>query len=529
MTSILTNTAAMTALKVLRQTESALGTTQERISTGLKVNSAKDDASTWAIAQGIKSDVATYKTISEGLTMATSALETASKAATTIKDEISKIQQNIGKAQAPGADRAAIQEAIDASLTAIADASKSASFNGTNLVQGNDTLRVLSSISRDSNGTATANFIDVSRRDLTLEGGLSMLKGLNVSDDALAINANAGKAQLAVDLAADADADGSFTFSYISSSGQAKSVSLNYSNGATMEDIAGSFVKTHGAQLRADGIEVAEVLDAGASTGKLTFTAVGTTAKVGQMNSGAGLTAATQASQATLKFAADASPEVGKEFTVNVSLAGKDYGIKLRVVDETTGGATGDKLGVDADGNQVIALNAADVADGESLATAITNALINGATLDDGTTALFAAAATSGTALGVAVDAVDPTQVVLTSEALDNATGFVPDRIDAFSQPTADFSKLQATIDAASRVAISAAQGFGTAQSQAASQKDFLSTLIDSLDSGVGALIDADITAESSRLNALQTQQQLATQSLSIANQSGQLVLSLFR
>jgi flagellin len=53
--------------------------------------------------------------------------------------------------------------------------------------------------------------------------------------------------------------------------------------------------------------------------------------------------------------------------------------------------------------------------------------------------------------------------------------------------------------------------------------------MIDSLDAGVGALIDADITAESARLSALQTQQQLATQSLSIANQSNQLVMSLFR
>lgn len=529
MASIITNTSAMTALKVLRQTETALGTTQERISTGLKVNSAKDDASTWAISQGIKSDVATFKTIGEGLTMASSALGTASKAATSIKDQITSIQQNIAKAQQPGADKAAIQQAIDASLSSIAGATGDASFNGTNLVKGTDQLKVLSSISRDASGTASANFISVDRHDLTMgaNGGLSMLKGLNVSDDALAVNANAGKAQLAVDLDAAATGPGQLSFSYTSSSGQAKTVSLNYGDTATHQSVAASFMQTFGDQLKADGIEVVQgQTAAGLPTGELTFTAVGTGSKVGQIDAGAGLLTATQASQTVLDFAADAAPAVGKEFSLNVSIAGVDYGIKLRVVDGTTGGASGTKLGVDDQGNQIIALNALDVENGSELAATIATAL-ESATMADGTTPLFDATAAAGT-IGVVRDAVNsPTKLTLQSFATTDGT--VADRIIGFQQPTADFSSLQATVDAAAKVATSAAQAFGTAQSQAASQKEFLSAMIDSLETGVGALIDADITAESARLSALQTQQQLATQSLSIANQSNQLVMSLFR
>ncbi len=527
MASIITNSSAMTALKVLRQTETALGTTQERISTGLKVNSAKDDASTWAIAQGIKSDVSTFKTINDGLTMASSALGTAMESATNIKKQIESIQQNIAKAQIPGADKAAIQQAIDSSLTSI-DEAKNASFNGTNLVQGTDQLKVLSSISRDAGGTASANFINVNRHDLTMGagGGLSMLKGLNVSDDALAINANAGKAQLAVDLSAPADQAGQLSFSYTSSSGQAKTVSLNYGDTATEQSIAASFMQTFGDQLKADGIEVVQGKDAttGAQTGELTFTAVGTGSKVGQISAGLGLSAATQASQAVLDFAADAAPAVGKEFSLNVSAGGIDYGIKLRVVDGATGGASGTALGVDDQGNQIIALNADDVGTGAGLAATIATAL-ESALAADGTTPLFDAAAP--TAAGTFGVTVDGGKLTLQSFATDDGT--VADRIMGFQQPTADFSKLQATIDAAAKVATSAAQAFGTAQSQAASQKEFLSAMIDSLDTGVGALIDADITAESARLSALQTQQQLATQSLSIANQSNQLVMSLFR
>jgi flagellin len=60
-------------------------------------------------------------------------------------------------------------------------------------------------------------------------------------------------------------------------------------------------------------------------------------------------------------------------------------------------------------------------------------------------------------------------------------------------------------------------------------QDDFVSALGDSLDSGIGRLVDANMEEESSKLSALQTQQQLAIQSLSIANSSSQNILSLFR
>jgi flagellin len=519
MASIMTNTSAMTALKVLRQTETALGTTQQRISTGLKVNSAKDDASTWAIAQGIKSDVSTFKTIGEGLTMASNALETAMSAATTIKKEIDSIQQNIAKAQIPGADKTAIQAAIDSSLVAI-DGAKSGSFNGTNLVQGTDQLKVLSSISRDAGGTATANFISVDRHDLTMTagGGLSMLKGLNVSDDALATNANAGKQQLAVDLnTAAATAGGKLSFSYTSASGQAKAVTLDYANLATKADVGNNFVSTFGDALKADGISVETAGD-----GTLTFTSTATLSKVGQVDAGAGFTAvggANQKSQTTLEFVADANPEAGKEFTLSVSAGGKDYGYKLRMVE---GGlaASGAVLGVDADGNKIISVNKDLITATNTLAEELASALTVGAATE------FAGAASATIPFGVAADATGAKLVV---ESLPSEDGTVPAKVNFFQQPTADFSKLQATIDAAAKVATSAAQAFGTAQSQAASQKEFLSAMIDSLETGVGALIDADITAESARLSALQTQQQLATQSLSIANQSNQLVMSLFR
>ncbi|MEM7643354.1 MAG: flagellin [Pseudomonadota bacterium] len=77
--------------------------------------------------------------------------------------------------------------------------------------------------------------------------------------------------------------------------------------------------------------------------------------------------------------------------------------------------------------------------------------------------------------------------------------------------------------------AIDASAAFGSAQGRIETQSDFISKLTDSLTSGIGSLVDANMEEASARLQALQVQQQLATQSLSIANQAPQSILSLFR
>lgn len=86
-----------------------------------------------------------------------------------------------------------------------------------------------------------------------------------------------------------------------------------------------------------------------------------------------------------------------------------------------------------------------------------------------------------------------------------------------------------AEIDSMINVAIQAAANFGSAQKRIDTQAEFVKSLSDALMTGVGSLVDADMEATSARLQALQVQQQLATQSLSIANQQPQNILSLFR
>ena len=104
--------------------------------------------------------------------------------------------------------------------------------------------------------------------------------------------------------------------------------------------------------------------------------------------------------------------------------------------------------------------------------------------------------------------------------------------ISALTDSTADQTTLDgyiAQVTAAINSVSSAAADLGAVKNRISTNSEFVKTLMDSVDRGVGQLVDADMNAESTRLQALQTQQQLGVQALSIANQNSQSILSLFR
>ncbi|WP_106795829.1 flagellin [Rhizobium sp. H4] len=101
--------------------------------------------------------------------------------------------------------------------------------------------------------------------------------------------------------------------------------------------------------------------------------------------------------------------------------------------------------------------------------------------------------------------------------------------LDITDFTTGQIQSALSTIESALSAMTSAGAQLGSISTRIELQEDFVSALSDSIDSGVGRLVDADMEEESSKLSALQTQQQLAIQSLSIANSSSQNILSLFR
>lgn len=320
MSSIMTNSAAMTALKSLQATNKNLEMTQARISTGFKVAEAKDNAAYWSIATTMRSDKQALSTVQDALSLGAAKVDTAYTGIKASIDVVNEIKAKLVAAREPGVDRTKIQSEITALQGQLTSNSSAASFSGENWLSVdssatgyNATKTIVSSFTRSNTGSVSVGTISVDTSAIKL-----------------------------FDSATDAATSGT------------------------------------------------GILDG--------------------------------------KYSA----------TTGVYLA-----------DQTTAGFT------------VASMNI----------SALTNSTADLATLDSyikGTDAALSLMTTAGSTLGA-----------------------VSKRIDL--------------------------------------QKDFVSSLSDSIDKGVGALVDADMNQESTRLQALQVQQQLGIQSLSIANSSAQSILSLFK
>jgi flagellin len=161
---------------------------------------------------------------------------------------------------------------------------------------------------------------------------------------------------------------------------------------------------------------------------------------------------------------------------------------------------------------------------GEELTKNISNAALNGVNLLDGSM-------------------TDPIKMVSGWAGGDGADGFnfiefTADDIDA-AATTATATFAGVTDSAGAETAADAVETFlgairdysvelGAAKNQIEAQSKFLGVLSESLTNSVSTLVDADMNEASTRLQALQTQQQLGVQSLSIANQNSQMILKLF-
>ncbi|HBD90477.1 MAG: flagellin [Rhodobacteraceae bacterium GWE1_64_9] len=98
-------------------------------------------------------------------------------------------------------------------------------------------------------------------------------------------------------------------------------------------------------------------------------------------------------------------------------------------------------------------------------------------------------------------------------------------QIDVTTNTTDALTRIESML----QTSVDAAAAFGSVQTRIDIQADFVGQLTDTLKTGIGSMVDADMEEASARLQALQTQQQLGIQALSIANQAPQSILSLFR
>lgn len=160
--SVNTNRSALTALQSLNQTNDRLLVTQNRINTGLKVATAKDDASTYAIAQGQRADTAAYGAVKNSLNRASSIADVAMAAGESISDLLNQISAKVKEAMDPSlqaTSRQAITDDFRALTRQIAQVLENAEFDGANLLNGAITatagLRFLANADADETLTLT--------------------------------------------------------------------------------------------------------------------------------------------------------------------------------------------------------------------------------------------------------------------------------------------------------------------------------------------------------------------------------------
>ena len=167
MSSINTNASAMTALQSLNMTNKRLEATQSAISTGFKVNSAKDNAAYWSIATTMRSDNKALSTVQDALGLGSATLDVANTALTSTIDVADEIKKKLVAAREPGIDRGKVQTEITELQNQLQSIATSASFSGENwlsvdasAVGYNGTKSIVSSFNRDSSGVSIST-IDV--------------------------------------------------------------------------------------------------------------------------------------------------------------------------------------------------------------------------------------------------------------------------------------------------------------------------------------------------------------------------------
>jgi flagellin len=174
MSSILTNSASLSALQSLELTQSALATTQGQVSTGLKVASAKDNAAYWSIATQLTSDSGVIGASNDALHQSQATLDTANSAINSIITTINSITTALTQATNPRADIANINTSLASLGKQLTDAVKGASFNGLNLLDGSQTA-ALNFVARFTASTTggTFNTIQLTAQALTGAGGVT--------------------------------------------------------------------------------------------------------------------------------------------------------------------------------------------------------------------------------------------------------------------------------------------------------------------------------------------------------------------
>ena len=399
MTSILTNAAAMAALQTLRMIDKNLETTQARVSSGYRVETAADNAAYWSIATTMRSDNNALSAVQDALGLGAAKVDTAYDALESTIEVVKQIKAKLVAAYGVGADRSKIQDEIKQLQEQLKSISESASFSGENWLQASIsnggtppveesiTKKVVASFTRTGSGN-----VGVTTVDYTLDSSTVLF------------DLSGGKLGIL--------------------------------------DKNAVFVSKTEYEVTQTSTTAGTATQAGFVVPKLTD------AEIGALNAATADT--------------NTDPNVYSDGTANYLRLAENVWVKVTGTDPASGGTTVSTL---------------DLGNLDIVAAAMGGFAGGGTTYTD-------------------------------ADAIDMMMSFVDGQLEAMT---------------------STASSLGSLQSRISMQDNFVSSLMDVIDKGIGRLVDADMNEESTRLKALQTQQQLGIQALSIANANAENILQLFK
>lgn len=177
--SVNTNRDAMIALQNLNVTGSELSVTQQRISTGRKVDSAKDNGSTWAIAQSQRATSTALNAVKDSLQRGQSTVDVALSAGTAVSDLLVQMKEKALAASDTTLDtsgRSALNEDFKALRDQLAKTVTTADFNGSNMIKtGGATIAALANAAGTSKITIAAQSLALGGANLTGIGSTASL------------------------------------------------------------------------------------------------------------------------------------------------------------------------------------------------------------------------------------------------------------------------------------------------------------------------------------------------------------------
>lgn len=190
--SVNTNTGAMIALQSLNAINSEYAQVQRRISTGLKIASAKDNPAIWAIAQNMRGESKSLDAVMSSLQRGQSVVDTALTAGESISDILSQMKEKALAATEDGlstATRQALSDEYVALRKMINTVAANASFDGVNLISAGSTGNIRALADTRANSSIDVDHIDLSTTGTAISSTLTGLMGGVATADIDAIDA----------------------------------------------------------------------------------------------------------------------------------------------------------------------------------------------------------------------------------------------------------------------------------------------------------------------------------------------------